>query len=400
MTGPVVLQIVTSWTQTAILSILGFGLLALVTASALAFVFRQYTTRQLPAGAGMLLGVSFVAVWLAVDSALTGTLVGDTGLAHYGTGAFLLGTFVVSAGAAETGRRIGDRIGCDVFDITHLDAQTDAVDLLQSARLVVELRVPTQIADADGYLSADDDVKSELAGRRFRFPRRLDIDDLESRFETRIQQDFGLDYVDVSLAEDGTVERVSVGVKPSGLGASLPPNTAGIAVRATPLPEAGVGDPVEVWTTGETEQFVTKGEFRSTDGETTTLLVDESDVAQLDQGEQYRLVTHPDTSSDLAEFIPVIRDVEETMTRVTVEAGGPLEGEFAGWLPVSVPVIDRAGTAIPFPAERETLQAGDVAYVIGTPADIARLDQYEADRERAREKADGSTEQVEAVGDD
>ncbi|MFC6758018.1 MULTISPECIES: hypothetical protein [Haloarcula] len=123
-------------------------------------------------------------------------------------------------------------------------------------------------------------------------------------------------------------------------------------------------------------------------------------MAKLDQSEEYRLVTHPDTSSDLAEFIPVIRDVEETMTRVIVEAGGPLEGEFAGWLPVSVPVIDRAGTAIPFPAERETLQAGDVAYVIGTPADIARLDQYEADRERARRMVDESAEQVEAVGDD
>jgi hypothetical protein len=400
MTALAPLQLVTSWTQTAILSILGFSLLALVTASAVAFVFRQYTTRQLPAGAGTLLGVSFVAVWLAVDSALTGTLVGDTGLSHYGTGAFLLGTFVVSAGAAEGGRRIGDRIGCDVFDITHLDAQTDAVDLLQSARLVVELRAPTRIEDADGYLSVDDGRKAELAGRRFRFPRRLDLDDLEARFESRVQQDFALDYVDVTLAEDGTVQQLSVGMKPSGLGASLPPNTAGVAVHATPLPEAGVGDPVEVWTTGETEQFVTKGEFRSSDGETTTLLVDESDVPALDQSEQYRLVTHPHRSDDLAEFIPVIRDVAETMTTVTVEAGGPLEGEFAGWLPVSVPVIDRDGTAIPFPAERETLQAGDVAYVIGTPADIARLDQYEADRASARGANEESTEQVEAVGDD
>lgn len=384
MTVP--LQIVSSWTQTAVLSIIGFGLLALVAVSPLAFLFRQYTTRQLPAGAGVLFGSAVVSVWLAVDSALTGTLVGDTGLVHYGTGAFLLGTFVISAVAAEGGRRIGDRIGCDVFDITHLDEGTDAVGLLQSARLAVTVELPAQIGDADGYFAVDENTKQALAGRQFMFPRRLELDELRERLESRIVADFDVDYVAAELSEEGRVTALALGAKPSGLGASLPPGTAGVAVQATPLPEAGVGDPVEVWTTGETEQFVAKAEFRSTDGESTTLLVDDDDVDAIEQHEQYRLVTHPDSSNDLAEFIPVIRDVEETMTTVTVEAGGPLEGEFAGWLPVSVPVLDRDGTPIPFPAERETLQAGDVAYVIGTPSAIARLDEYEAQRASARQQ--------------
>jgi len=153
--------------------------------------------------------------------------------------------------------------------------------------------------------------------------------------------------------------------------------------------------------TGECYDADALREFADRCGEVgTTLLVDEDDVAQLDQGEQYRLVTHPDRSSDLAEFIPVIRDVEETMTRVTVEADGPLEGEFAGWLPVSVPVIDRDDTPVPFPTERETLQAGDVAYVIGTPSDIARLDQYGADRASARAESEQPREQVDPVESD
>jgi len=391
------LQIVSSWTQTAVLSILGFGLLALVAVAPVAFLFRQYTTRQLPAGAGVLFGSAVVSVWLAVDSALTGTLVGDTGLVHYGTGAFLLGTFVVSSVAAESGRRIGDRIGCDVYDITHLDAGTDAVGLLQSARLAVAVDVPTRIGDADGYFAVDEQTKQSLAGRQFLFPRRLDLDELRERFESRIVADFDVDYVDAELSDEGRVTSLNVGSKPSGLGASLPPGTVGVAVQATPLPEAGVGDPVEVWTTGDTEQFVAKAEFRSSDGETTTLLVDEDDIDAIEQNEQYRLVTHPDTADDLAEFIPVIRDVEETMTTVTVEPGGPLEGEFAGWLPVSVPVLDRGGTPIPFPAQRETLQAGDVAYVIGTPSDIARLDEYEAQRANARgQSADRDVDPIES----
>lgn len=375
---------VTGWTETALLQILGFGLLALVAATGVAFVFRQRTTREIPAGAGVLLGVSVVAVWLNLDAVLTGSVVADTALRHYGSGVFLLGTFVVGTLVAELGRRIGDHLACDVFGIANFEARGDVVGLLRAARLAVVLEVPTEIEDAEGYLPVGERVERALAGRRLLFPRRLSVEELSERFATRLRRDFDVDHVDATFSEEGEIERLALGRKASGLGASLPPGTVGVALRGSPLPEAGTGDPVEVWTDGDAAEFVTTGELRATNGDVTTVVVDEDDVDELSHERTYRLVTHPDTTDDLSELVPVIRKAEETMTTVTVEPDGPLDGEFAGWLPVRVPVIDRDGTPIPFPAERETLQAGDRAYVVGTPAALRQLDDYERDREQSR----------------
>lgn len=383
-------SVVSAWTETAVLEVLGFGLLALISTTAVAVIFRQHTTRRIPAGAGVLLGTSLVAVWLNVDAILTDSLVRETSLTHYASGVFLLGTFVVGAFAAEAGRRIGDRLACDVFDIAHLDARDEVVGLLRSARLVIELAMPDEIDDAEGYLPVDDETRARLAGRRFRFPRRLDGDELASRLASRVERDFDVDYVDVALADDGTIDRLALGREPSGLGASLPPGTVATAIQGATLPEAGTGDPVEVWTNDDEGTFVATGELRSVNGDVATVVLDEGDVDDVDHRSSYRLVTHPDASEDLTDLVPVLRDAAETMTSVTVEAGGPFEGEFAGWLPARVPVVKRDGAPVPFPAERETLQAGDVVYALGTPSAIRRLETYDPDQDRRRADDDGA----------
>lgn len=127
---------------------------------------------------------------------------------------------------------------------------------------------------------------------------------------------------------------------------------------------------------------------RSTDADVTTVVIDESDWADLDPDAGYRLTTRPEAPSDVDEFISLLRTSRKTITGIEVTAGGPFEGEFVSWLPLTVLVIGRDEETKPFPEKKETLQAGDVVYGIGTADDLRQLAAYRD--ERLGQRTDGS----------
>ncbi|WP_424016385.1 hypothetical protein ACOZ4N_10770 [Halorientalis pallida] len=407
MIDPILLQsLAQDWTKRSLLHILGFGLYAGVVATGVAFVYRKYTTYPLPIGASVIVGTVFPAIWLNLVGLLRDVIVQPTPLLHYGTGAYLLGAFFVSAIASAGGRWIGDHLACEVFGITRLDAHGEVARLVRSAGLVIAVELPASVADAEGYPSVDESVKRDLAGRRMLFPRRLSVEELESRLVARIERDFPVDHVSVSVTDEGEVTYLAVGTRPAGIGPSLPPETVAVAVRGDPPADASTGDPVEVWTddAGEAE-LVATGEFRASVGDVTTLQVAADDADDLDAAARYRLVTQPADPDDVNELVSVVRVAGETVTSVSVEQGGALDGEFAGWLPADVLVVDRDGETIPFPDDRDPLQAGDTAYVLGTPGQLRELAEYERDRDRQRSgegeatTADGTVADA-AAGDD
>ncbi|AQL42158.1 hypothetical protein BV210_05280 [Halorientalis sp. IM1011] len=379
------------WTKRSLVHILGFGLYAGVVATGVAFVYRKYTTYPLPIGASVVVGTVFPAIWLNLVGLLRDVIVEPTPLLHYGTGAYLLGAFFVSAVASAGGRWIGDHLACEVFGITRLDAHGELARLVRSAGLVIAVELPETVADAEGYPPVDEESKRELAGRRMLFPRRLSVAELESRLVTRIERDFPVDHVSVSVTDEGEVTYLAVGRRPAGIGPSLPPETVAVAVRGDPPADANTGDPVEVWTAvdgaGEEAQLVATGTFRASVGDVTTLQVAAADADELDAGARYRLVTQPADPNDVNELVSVVRAADETVTSVTVADGGPLDGEFAGWLPADVLVVDRDGETTPFPDDRDPLRAGDTVYVLGTPGQLRDLAEYERDRDRERSAA-------------
>ncbi|MFC7196264.1 cation:proton antiporter regulatory subunit [Halosimplex aquaticum] len=382
MTLAVPLQFASDWTTTALLRILGFGLYASVIAMGFAFIYRGYSTRPLPVGAAVVIGLSFVTTSLNITAVVQSSLIDDTAKIHYASAAYLLGVFTVGAVTSEVGRRIGDHFACDVFEITRADAGGMVARLVQSAGLIVEVTLPETVDDIDGYPAVDDGVKRALAGRTVRFPRRLSDADLEDRLATRLERDFGVGHVHAEIESDLTVSSLAVGARPSGIGPSLPPGTVALAIEGDPSPDASTGDPVEVWIDGDDGgRLVATGKFRATVGDVATITVGTDDAEAFDPDGSYRLVTRPDTANDVNELVATVWEAEETVTAVTVEEGDALQGEFVDWLPVSVLVVVRDGEPIPFPAENETLDVGDTVYVLGTPAGLHRLAEYEPDRE-------------------
>ncbi|MFB1065532.1 TrkA C-terminal domain-containing protein [Natrinema sp. H-ect4] len=381
MTEFVVLQTaVSEWTETALINILGFALIAGIVTTTVAFGYRAVSTRGAPVGVGTFAGLAVVAGWLNAAGLEQATIIDETPLVHHATATYVLGAVVVSAIAAEIGRRIGDEVARDVFDITRLAATGEIASLVRSARLSIAIQLPERIDDAAGYPPVDPSIKRDLAGRTVLVPQISDESALRSRLATRLERDYGLGHVSITVGADGTVERLAIGGTRSRIGSSLPTGTVAMAIRTDPAPTASVGDPIEVWTSEEdSSRLAATGMVRATAGDVATITVDADAADRLaDSGSSYRLTTRSEPPNDGDGLCSVLRAADETVRSVTVEDGGTLDNVFVGWLSGIVLVVVRDDEVIPFPDDNETLRDGDELSVLGTAGELASLPPNEA----------------------
>ncbi|MFC4543977.1 TrkA C-terminal domain-containing protein [Halosolutus amylolyticus] len=354
--------------------LLGFAILAGGTAAVAAVGFRWYSADELPEGVGVLLGISTVAIWLNTKTALQDAIIGSTPLLDPETAIYTVVTFVVSAIAADGGRRIGDHLARDVFALAAPRSIDDVTELVRSAGRVVTLELPDEIEDVDGYDPVDDATKADLAGQTVHFPRRLDVDRLRERLVDRLARDHGIGHVDVEFAADGSIEYLALGSRPAGIGPTLAPGTVAVALRGDPAADASPGDAVRLWRRdGDAYRRVTRGELRGTADDVVTVAVDADDAVELDPDADYRLVTLPGNPGAERDLVSLLRAADETVTTFAVDEGDPLAGAAVGSLPALVLAIDRDGDPIALPADDTALEAGDVAYALARPAALRRL---------------------------
>lgn len=382
---PVPLAVVSDWTSTALVELAGFSAVALVVGIVLAGVYRWFSRQRITTGATVVVALTVATVPLYIQVIRGESFVGSTSLFHYASAGYVIGVFAGGAVLAELGRRIGDYIVCDLYGIVPIEADGAGADLLRSARLAVAVRIPETVDSIKGYEPIGGETERALAGQRLLFPRRLSTDELERRIETRVEQDFDVDHVHVSLQRDGTVEEFAAGRRPDGLSERLPPGIAAVAIEADPAADASAGDPVELWETGDDRhELAASGVLRGTDGDVVTIALDAEDATAVDPNRRYRLLTRPNADNDARELALLLWNTDTAVTELSVRSGGRFEGEFVSWLPATVLVIDRDDGPVAFPPENETLQAGDTVYLLGTPAELHEVAEYDQEVERPR----------------
>jgi len=362
----------------ATLEVVGLALVAAVLAGLVALAYRWYAKQQVQTGLPVLVGLSGVAVYRGTTTAL-GQVIRDTpgGVDPLSpdVAAFNIVAFVVAGVAAVAGVRVGDRLGVTAFAATgsrSLDGEVGRV--VEAVGRVIAVDLPEDIDDVVGYDPVPEETKATLAGRTFLFPKRLTVGELETRLTARLRDDYGVGHVDVELAADGTVEYLAVGSRAAGIGPTLPPETAAVAVRADPAFAASAGDVVQVWRTDPPER-VTTAELRGVSDDVVTLAVDAADVDTLDPATTYRLVTLPIEPRPDREFASLLRAAAETMGVVDVAADSELVGQPVGALDVAVAAIRTAdGDIETIPDRTRTLTPGESVYAIARPDAIRRLD--------------------------
>ena len=359
----------------AVVRIIGFVVLSGAVAAGVSFVYRWYSREVIPDGVAVLTGVVAVALWLNTQTVLQDAIIGDADVLDPSTAVYTVGAFAASAVAADGGRRVGDHLASRTA-ITTPRGIDDVSELVRTAGRVVAVEIPTEIDDADGFDPVAAETKTAIAGRTFRFPRRVTVGELQDRLAARLEADYGIGYVDVELTPDGTVERLAVGSKPAGLGPTLAPGTVAVAVRGDPAPDASPGDAVDVWIGDDTEQRrITTGEFRASVDDVATITLPERAADALAVDREYRLVTRPGTVDDEREFRALLRTTPETVTSVAIGADDALAGDRVGSIPAIVLAIDAAGSSavVAFPDPDRRLETGDVCYVLAHPSALGRL---------------------------
>ncbi|GAB3683689.1 hypothetical protein GCM10028857_11610 [Salinarchaeum chitinilyticum] len=379
-------------------------------AAAASLAYRWYSGGSIPEGVPILLGVSIVATALNTTATLQKSLVADELVGGSAAG-YTLAAFAVGTIAADAGRRAGEHLAGDLPSVESVRTmESDVGSLVRAAGRVIRVRVPETIEDIDGYEPVPKEVKADLAGTTFLFPRRMTVGELRERLVERLKRDYEVGHVDVELAEDGSVEYLALGRRLAGVGQTLAPGTVAVAIRADPAFTATPGDRVQIWRPPESAQAVsaempeekleeaddesvhdsgvangadapaseptqvTTGELRATVGEVVTIAVDESDADLLDDDVRYRLVTLPASVQTEREFASLLRSADETMGSITVEAGSDLDGSSVESIDLTVVALQSNGDVSAIPPGDRVLDAGETVYVVGRPDGIRRLE--------------------------
>lgn len=358
-----------------------FVAVAAVAGGLVGVLYRWYAGERVADGLAVLVGLGVVALYLNTAGALGEVIGGDIELLAVETAIFNTVTFVFAGGAAVTGSRLGDRIGAGLFVVSGGDRlDRDVSRIVRTVGRVTTVEIPEEIGDMEGYDPIDDATKGKLAGQTLVFPRRLTVEELRSRLKERLRTDYSVGHVDVDLDEEGTVGYLALGARESGIGVTLPPGSAAVAIEADPPNNASPGDSIEVWTDGDpnagTEpQRVTTAELRGAVGDVVTVVTDEADAKRLDTGRRYRLVTLPVEARVDREFAAQLRGAEETMGATTVTEGSALVGSPVGALDIAVVAVRALdGDIVAIPTRERPIAAGETIYVIGRPDRLRKLE--------------------------
>lgn len=360
----------------AVTIISGFALVSIAVCAGVALAYRWYFRQEVPQGVTLLLGISAVALYL--NTVTLGEIVLGTGggLFEVDTALFHVVTLGVAGLVAPLGRRIGDAIATDVFAFTGAkELEGELSKVVRTVGRVTAVTLPDEIEDIEEYDRVDPSIKEEMAGKTLLFPRQLTVVELRDRLVNRLKDDYGVGHVDVELTDEATVEYLGVGSRAAGLGPTLAPGGAAVAIRADPANSASPGDTVQVWTPPPDPEYVLTAELRATAGDVATVAVDEAEAGELSESIRYRLATLPAETRADREFASLLRASDETMAAVEVGAGSELDGATVGGLDAAVVAVRPAEAAIePIPKRSRALGTGDVVYAIARPESLRKLE--------------------------
>lgn len=363
----------------AVARIVGMALLGAVTGGIVAAIYRGMTDERAPLVYPLLLGLGTVGAWLNTASVLLLILDDQTAvLGQMTTNLIALGAGGVGAFA---GARAGDRAAPDALALTgQRDFDQEVSRVVQTVGRFTAVRLPKRIEDIEGYEPVQAEKKEELAGRELLFPRGLTVAQLRDRLTERLQHDYGVGHVDAEVTAEGEVTHLALGRRAAGVGATLPPRTAAVAVEADPGFDASPDDRVQVWERREDgAERIATGDIRAVDGNVATLALETNRARRIDSRRRHRLVTLPTGERPEREFAALLRSSNETMDAVEIAAGSSLDGVPVAALRPAVIALRAGETVTTLPGPERVLRGDETVYVVGRQNELRRVREAASD---------------------
>jgi hypothetical protein len=402
------------------------GVVPALVAGVLGFLFRYITDVSIP-------GLGVVVLALAIAGVNGGLLaLNDPTIRSSENAASILTAIIVVLMLALYAHAQGDTLGASlpkrltIKSLRDRTLNTDVIELVGS-RNQVRIAVTGAVDDIEGYPPLSAELRAEIADGEWTFPADLPLAELETRFADRLQSEFDLTDVSVSVDETArasvaaappmgsTSRRVPTGKRAVSLSALVPSGiargesvrivTPDLTVTGTVVAARSAGtnadppagdDPTR--TDGDGSLATDGGQSLTTDGgeerpakppaaATTTggegritVAVSRADASQLLAVEEPQVVVCSRGTRREFELVSLLRRSGVRFKKVTVAAGGPLDGHTIGEVGVrdqyNVLILaakrDRWQVA---PRGQQSLSAGDRLYVIGTNESLSAFEE-------------------------
>jgi hypothetical protein len=384
------------------------GIIPALVAWALGFGFKYFTGVSIPG-----FGVVVLAVALAgVNGGLLA--LADPKITQSANAPTITTAILVVTAISLYAHAKGDQLGANFpkrLSLSGLREKTlsrDVVELI-GGRDEVRIRVVGDVADMEGYPPLPDDLRAELREASYTFPADLRVSELEERFAERLRTEFDLGDVAVVVDEQG---RASVSAAPpfSGLSKRIPSGKRAVSVNALLPTGLARGDEVTLLTpdaqvhgtvvsakskpgdgatpAAPAAPALDPGPADTADGDDTpepvkapttsggegrlTAAVTRTDAEPLVRASTARVVVEARGTRLEYELISLLRRANRRFRRLTVAAGGALDGASLGAVGVRE-TYDVAVLAVRKPTgwqlvPRGTVElaAGDELYAVGT----------------------------------
>ena len=359
-----------------IVRVISFSVLAGGAGLAVAFIYRIRIRSDLPESAALVIGLGLVAIYLNTRLAFTQFVGGEGDPLAIDVAAVNTVIFLAAAVASLGGRSIGHRLA-ESDRLAWAGVQPTLNPIVRATGRFITVRLPETVHDIDGYDPVSDETKAALGGLTLDFHRGLTVAELEEAVVLRLTERFDVGYVDIDLDADGTVSYAAVGQRPAGLGHTIPPNSAAVAVRGDPPLGASAGDTVEIWHP-DGSGAVGMGEVRATAEDIVTVVADRSLCEQVDPAQRYRLVTHPGEPQVDRAFAAMLRRNEETVTVMHVGRESPIVDTPISDLDLVVLAIEDGDDTLPVPTGDVRIEADMRLWLLGRPDQLRDFERIAA----------------------
>jgi len=387
------------------------GIIPALVSGVLGFLFKYVTDVSIP-------GLGVVVLALAIAGINGGLLaLNDPTIRSSENAASILTAIVVVLMLALYAHAQGDKLGASapkrltIKSLRDRTLNTDVIELV-GGRNQVRLTVLGEVSDIEGYPPLPAALRQEIGDGEWTFPADLPIAELESRFADRLQSEFDLADVTVSLDEaararvaaappmGSTSRRVPAGKRAVSLSALVPSGIArGESVRIVTsettvtgtVTAARSGAPTTTDSSpppaddtlatdgGEEPPVPLPAAATTTGGEgRITVAVSRSDATTLLSATDPQVVVRSRGTRREFELVSLLRRSGIQSKKVTVAGGGPLDGHTIGEVGVrdSYNVLVLAANHEKWqvaPRGDQPLSAGDTLYVIGTSESLTRF---------------------------
>ncbi|WP_432508178.1 potassium channel family protein [Halorubrum ezzemoulense] len=392
------------------------GIVPALVAGALGFVFKYVTDVTIP-------GLGVVVLSLAIAGVNGGLLaLNDETIRSSERAPAILTAIVVVLMISLYAHAQGDRLGASALKRISLKQlrdrtlSTDVIELV-GGRGRVSVEVAGEVTDIEGYPPLPADTRAAILDGDWTFPADLPLAELEDRFAERLRTEFDLADVSVRIDEQARAtvsaapptgalsKRVPAGKRAVSVSALVPTGIARGDVVRVITPDIGVeGAVIAAQSSGKPEpgagaastvvppagDDADSEDFRTDGGETdvpsppaataptttggegrVTLAVDRSEATDLLRADRGRVLVLSRGTRREYELTALLRRTGKRFRKVTVAAGGPLDGHTIGEAEVreayDVAVLAaRHGSWRVAPDGTQPLSAGDDLFVVGS----------------------------------